>query len=782
MRTKGPNLKRELYVLALLVLLGGCGGGGGGGGGGQSPLVYSGSTSAATITPANASTLVADLFGSDNTAAPIAGASIQGGDGARQGGSGLAGHAWRLGRIFARTLPQAGTGATAGVIPVDDTTTCDSGTMRISGSLNDNGTGTLTVSYNSCRFGDETLSGQATMRVDAFDMMLLAPTDYTVSYPRLAFRATGVSTDSTGEIRVQLNFGGRSEIITKNVVLLDNLTQKMMKTEGLVFVNVYDDMFNPSSFTGTVSGRIFDSVHGYVDATTPVPVSFGTLSQSFPGAGQVLLTGGANRRIRVSALSATMTALALDLDSDGVFENSATLKWTELAGPVGADLLDADGDGMHNSWETAVGLNPNVADAGGDADGDDFSNFAEYRGGGHPGNASSIPSLIVSGVFPVATDIAVANSDTETPGRSGIATDGEDFLVVTCRTLPSAGLLGVPVAAGGQVQNAIALSSDTCGERPAVAFDGASYLVVFSRNGQIHGIRVTPAGTVLDPAGGFAISAAGSNWGPAVAFDGTNYLVVWGKFVSGTPSQYEIYGARVTPQGIALGEFPVFAATGEQILPAVAFGGGNYLVAWRDTRSGSGPGSDTHVYGTRVLPDGTVLDPLGIAIATATASKQPGGIAFDGTNFLVVWDHTPTTNVSPPPEGKIFGRRVSPAGVLLDGTAGSDGIPVSTGPYANHSSAVAFAGTHYLVTWAVGSFPNFPPAGIFAARISRSGSRIDGLPGDLGMPVSGAPASASRYVHPVIAAQGQDGLIAWTNNTEMSGMQKDILGAVVSGF
>jgi len=315
-----------------------------------------------------------------------------------------------------------------------------------------------------------------------------------------------------------------------------------------------------------------------------------------------------------------------------------------------------------------------------------------------------------------------------------------------------------------------------CG-RPAIAFDGVNYLVVLTRNGQIYGIRVTPGGVVLDGAGGFAISTAVSNFSPAVAFDGTNYLVAWNKFAN--DFQYEIYGARVTSAGSGLGEFPIFTAPGEQIFPALAFDGTNYMVVWRDTRSGSGPSSDTDVFGTRVTPGGIVLDPLGIAIATAPGIQQPSGIVFDGTNYFVVWDHTPITFTSPPPEGKIFGRRIAKDGSLLDGPASSDGIAISTGPFSNHSSSVAFAGNTFVVTWAVGSFPNFPPAGIFAVRVSKNGVRIDGLPSALGVSISGPPPSTSRFVHPVISSKGQSALISWVNNIELSGTQKDILGVSI---
>src|SRR5713101_5231537 len=174
------GLLRRQLLFAVTLLLAACGGGGGGSGSGggttppATPLIYSGSTSAGVITPTNAAMLTANLLG--NGDAPLTGNSFKAvaasGAPPRGPSNGLVVLARQLSRAF-RTipLPTGGTsGVRSGVVPIDATTLCDSGSSRTVGTLSDNRTGTLSVTFNDCRQGNTTLSGQATLRIDAFDL------------------------------------------------------------------------------------------------------------------------------------------------------------------------------------------------------------------------------------------------------------------------------------------------------------------------------------------------------------------------------------------------------------------------------------------------------------------------------------------------------------------------------------------------------------------------------------------------------------------------------------
>lgn len=374
--------------------------------------------------------------------------------------------------------------------------------------------------------------------------------------------------------------------------------------------------------------------------------------------------------------------------------------------------------------------------------------------------------------FTVASDTSIANSDTTRPGRAGVATDGNSYLMVTCRdsaiSNPS-GLIGVFVSENNTLSSEFAITTHDCTSPwPSIAYNGTDYLVAFGRNGAIMGVIVSPSGAVGSE---FMISPdSNSNFSPRVAHDGTNYFVVWGRYVG----DYDIYGAIVSPTGSIINALTVFSAVGEQVNPAVAFNGSNYLVSWNDTRDGSGPSLTTDIYGTRISPDGTVLDSAGIAIATASGYQGEPNVASDGENFFVVWLYAPTLNISPVPDGVFYGKLINAGGSLIGSLPSDNGIVINASPYGKGESALSFDGTNYLFAWRVGAFNNLLPAGLYAAHVSTSGVLLDGPADSVGLTVTGIPPDFSKYVYPTIASSTNHSLLVYSNNIELSGQLKSV--------
>ncbi|MDQ1519376.1 MAG: hypothetical protein QOI55_449, partial [Actinomycetota bacterium] len=235
-------------------------------------------------------------------------------------------------------------------------------------------------------------------------------------------------------------------------------------------------------------------------------------------------------------------------------------------------------------------------------------------------------------------------------------------------------------------------------------------------------------------------SAAGAQSNPAVAWDGTNFLVVWDDGRGGDPRAGDIFGARVSPSGTLLDPtgFLISPLAGDQRAPAVAWNGTNFLVVWQEPRPKSGDG----IVGARVSPAGTVLDPAGIPISTTDTVVAPS-VASNGSNFLVAFQANVGGATS------IRAARVNNAGAVLDNPA----INVSSAPNGRGEPAVASNGATYFVVW---SDTRADPSDIYGARVSAAGNVGD----PNGIPLTSASGAQGG---PSIAWNGSTYLTAWSD-------------------
>jgi hypothetical protein len=231
---------------------------------------------------------------------------------------------------------------------------------------------------------------------------------------------------------------------------------------------------------------------------------------------------------------------------------------------------------------------------------------------------------------------------------------------------------------------------------------------------------------------------------PAVAAGNGIYLVVWSEFLSS--SQQDVYGARINATtGALLDSQPIRIAQGPstQSFPAAAFDGTNFLVVWSQSDSISS------IYATRVsAASGAVLDAPRLISRSSTGAAEFASvpdIAFDGTNYLAVWQY---------PGGGVRGTRVR----------ASDGQPLEASSFiidANHfglNPRVAYGGGRFLVVWYVHRRVGND---VEAARIdAASGALLDTVPRTL------SP-SGQNDTDPDVASRGDQFLVAWEGDGKL---------------
>lgn len=219
------------------------------------------------------------------------------------------------------------------------------------------------------------------------------------------------------------------------------------------------------------------------------------------------------------------------------------------------------------------------------------------------------------------------------------------------------------------------------------AFDGTNYLVSLESDTQ----RATVAAQMMSSSGGkigsvISIGQAGQSCCSNIAFDGANYLMIWewdqGIKNSGTP--FMIYGQFIGTAGTAIGQ--PFAITTAGIMQdgvkVLVYGGGKYLLTYTRIIDSKNT-NDRYVAGRLISPDGGMGSEFRISDGLGASSS----IAFDGTNFFVVWQESSN-------EYEVRGRFVSPSGNLGQEISVNASLASSDNP-----PSVAFDGTHYLVAW-----------------------------------------------------------------------------------
>ncbi len=287
----------------------------------------------------------------------------------------------------------------------------------------------------------------------------------------------------------------------------------------------------------------------------------------------------------------------------------------------------------------------------------------------------------------------------------------------------------------------------TAGAAMGFSFDGTNYLVGIENHGTT---PTTIAAQMLNASGtqmGSLISTGRSGLATAVAFDGTNHLLIWEDDELGDlngATGWKIYGQFIDRAGVKVGS--PFAITTAGIwfdgMRPMAFGGGKYLVTYtRLINPALGDTSDNRYIGGRIVnPDGS----MGSEFRISTGNGQASDVAFDGTNFFVVWTEDQF-------DQEIRGRFVSTSGV-----PGSEiSVNASTAP-SDNPKTVAFDGTNYLVAW------NDEVSGAgtytwdtFAQLISPAGAKVGG--------VITVTNEAGPQIPSSVAFDGSNYLVTWVD-------------------
>jgi hypothetical protein len=313
-----------LFVAIAVFILSGCGGGGGGQSGGI-PLVdpvpsYSGVTTQAAVTSANAENLALGVYGGGGIAQGIL---------AKKGASSIADYKVpdpkvrqftmllkkamvrmelpKIANQHLRVAPPNRLEKVVRKLETYTTTGPKGGTATFSVDINESSRSINgSVTFNNYASDGITVSGSADM-YGTFSSGSGNLVQLTISFSRLTLQAD-VEYTLIGYLSAGFNLPS-SESISMNMVM-KGASGKTYWFKDYRIDNLYG---NDSQATQTLSGRYYDSSEGYIDITTPAPTVLRSTAP-WPVQGTVNLSGKSGTWVRLSFVH---RSLKLEADTDG---------------------------------------------------------------------------------------------------------------------------------------------------------------------------------------------------------------------------------------------------------------------------------------------------------------------------------------------------------------------------------------------------------------------------------------------------------------------------------
>jgi len=299
-------------------------------------------------------------------------------------------------------------------------------------------------------------------------------------------------------------------------------------------------------------------------------------------------------------------------------------------------------------------------------------------------------------------------------------------------------IVGREVTAPGEGSPLLLSRSAADQTHPVVAVNGSLVSVAFlespnGANGSSAGISLStilPGGTPAKESGR-SVTQSGSGWAPAIATDGSN------SWVAGREGNQVVRLAIADSAGTVSRALTITETEFGFDRPAIAFGGGVYLVVWQQSDI------DPAIWAMRIDPNGTVLDsPFRLG-----SGYQPE-VAFDGRVFVVAARNG---------YAEIWSQRVTPGFVLLDPAP----LVVATNPTVGYSGvSLTCSEGRCLVAWE-SPRPPYSRNEIRAAAIANGALVAPLLAGDGGFQVS---ANANDQRQATVAWNRGNFVVAWTES------------------
>ena len=380
------------------------------------------------------------------------------------------------------------------------------------------------------------------------------------------------------------------------------------------------------------------------------------------------------------------------------------------------------------------------------------------------------------------------SSDLNEPGKPAIATDGDDFFVVSCRVSGdwpfSSDLIGRIVRNDRSTTDEFVIHSNVdegfsnpCTTYGAV-FDGLNYIVVYATkyngNRRILAKRFSQSGEVIDHQP-IDISQNENVHAslPAIAFDGNRSLVVWFEAAM-------IKAAFINQNAVVTNGFIIEAGLNGFQAPQIAFGDNQFMVIWNQFFLDSMRQKSMPIHGQLIDLSGNLLLPNALKIRSDNGDNpRYAQISSDGSSYLIGWiEGLLETNLRGAGSFTVYARKVSGQGVLSNGSADSVGLEVASPLIVSEISSynseapkdflnLSYEKGNYLFLWSSANYG--PEAGVYGVKVSSDLTTISNV---MAIPGSQYDVYVGGHLNPGqpnTVTSLKDTLVVWPSNKDLEG-------------
>jgi hypothetical protein len=192
----------------------------------------------------------------------------------------------------------------------------------------------VSLSFDNCAISySERISGSMSFVINSISDGNYSAADISINLDNFSVVSGNTAATAEGDMRLSVQeFSNRSSFYfisnsLRSTSTVSGVANAVRVTNFSMTVTDAYTAADEVTYQGTLTLSSFSNQSVVVSTISPWLIGYGA---AYPHAGQMILTGQAGAKIRITAVSSTNVRLELDASGDGVYENSKVVTWASF--------------------------------------------------------------------------------------------------------------------------------------------------------------------------------------------------------------------------------------------------------------------------------------------------------------------------------------------------------------------------------------------------------------------------------------------------------------------